>query len=158
MSDSRSDSRPVDFARPVDLVAMGRVAVDLYAEQIGAPLAEAQTFRKYLGGCAGNVAVGAARLDRAQEALKLAESDRQAARSLVAEGTGKRLMDRARTLAAQIERNELRLSSSILSQSSAERRDRLSKIYFTEAAALLHAQAERSRTGRREALPDRWMA
>jgi putative membrane protein len=28
----------------------------------------------------------------------------------------------------------------------------------TEAAALLHAQAERSRTGRREALPDRWMA
>ncbi|MFJ9905869.1 PH domain-containing protein [Streptomyces sp. NPDC101152] len=28
----------------------------------------------------------------------------------------------------------------------------------TEATALLHAQAERSRTGRRDALPDRWMA
>jgi putative membrane protein len=27
-----------------------------------------------------------------------------------------------------------------------------------EAAALLRAQAERSRTGRRDALPDRWMA
>lgn len=41
---------------------MGRVAVDLYAEQIGCTLAEAQTFRKYLGGCAGNIAVGLARL------------------------------------------------------------------------------------------------
>ncbi|MEV7193862.1 PH domain-containing protein [Streptomyces sp. NPDC093510] len=28
----------------------------------------------------------------------------------------------------------------------------------TEAAALLHSQADRSRTGRREAIPDRWMA
>ncbi len=27
-----------------------------------------------------------------------------------------------------------------------------------EAAELLRAQAERSRTGRRDALPDRWMA
>jgi len=41
---------------------MGRVAVDLYAEQIGSALADAQTFRKYLGGCAGNIAVGSARL------------------------------------------------------------------------------------------------
>jgi len=41
---------------------MGRVAVDLYAEQIGSALADAQTFRKYLGGCAGNIAVGVARL------------------------------------------------------------------------------------------------
>lgn len=48
--------------RPIDLIAMGRVAVDLYAEQIGAPLKDAQTFRKYLGGCAGNIAVGSARL------------------------------------------------------------------------------------------------
>ncbi len=62
MPEPSTDSRPIDLARPVDLVAMGRVAVDLYAEQIGAPLREAQTFRKYLGGCAGNVAVGAARL------------------------------------------------------------------------------------------------
>ncbi len=51
-----------DRQRPFDLITMGRVAVDLYAEQIGASLADAQTFRKYLGGCAGNIAVGAARL------------------------------------------------------------------------------------------------
>lgn len=51
-----------DQKRPVDLIAMGRVAVDLYAEQIGSTLADATTFRKYLGGCAGNIAVGTARL------------------------------------------------------------------------------------------------
>lgn len=51
-----------DMNRPFDLICMGRVAVDLYAEQIGASLSDAQTFRKYLGGCAGNIAVGAARL------------------------------------------------------------------------------------------------
>ncbi len=51
-----------DATRPMDLICMGRVAVDLYAEQIGASLSDAQSFKKYLGGCAGNIAVGAARL------------------------------------------------------------------------------------------------
>jgi|GEM_PF-1131550 len=51
-----------DEKRPVDVICMGRVAVDLYAEQIGSSLAEATSFKKYLGGCAGNIAVGAARL------------------------------------------------------------------------------------------------
>lgn len=41
---------------------MGRVSVDLYPEQIGAPLAEVETFAKSLGGSATNVAVAAARL------------------------------------------------------------------------------------------------
>lgn len=48
--------------RPIDLIAMGRVAVDLYSQDIGLSLSEAQTFRKYLGGCAGNIAVGCSRL------------------------------------------------------------------------------------------------
>ncbi|MCW8450538.1 5-dehydro-2-deoxygluconokinase [Legionella quinlivanii] len=48
--------------RPIDLICMGRVAVDFYAEDIGLALSEASTFKKYLGGCAGNIAVGAARL------------------------------------------------------------------------------------------------
>ena len=51
-----------DNSRPLDLICMGRVAVDLYAEQVHSPLEDAQSFRKYLGGCAGNTAVGAARL------------------------------------------------------------------------------------------------
>ena len=41
---------------------MGRVSVDLYPEQIGATLAEVETFAKSLGGSATNVAVAAARL------------------------------------------------------------------------------------------------
>lgn len=51
-----------DDKRPVDIICMGRVAVDLYSEQIGSSLAEASSFKKYLGGCAGNIAVGCARL------------------------------------------------------------------------------------------------
>ena len=52
----------LDQTRPVDLICMGRVAVDLYAEQIGSALKDAASFKKYLGGCAGNIAVGTARL------------------------------------------------------------------------------------------------
>lgn len=57
-----SSNRPLDEHRPFDLVCMGRVAVDLYAEQIHSPLENAQSFRKYLGGCAGNISVGISRL------------------------------------------------------------------------------------------------
>lgn len=45
-----------------EAIAMGRVSVDLYPEQIGVPLADVKTFAKFLGGSATNVAVAAARL------------------------------------------------------------------------------------------------
>jgi 5-dehydro-2-deoxygluconokinase len=45
-----------------ELVCMGRAAVDLYGEQIGARLEDQTSFAKYLGGCPANIAVGAARL------------------------------------------------------------------------------------------------
>jgi len=45
-----------------DLICLGRAAVDLYGEQLGAPLEDMQTFKKAVGGCAGNIAVGCARL------------------------------------------------------------------------------------------------
>src|SRR4051812_16743004 len=48
--------------RMMDLIAMGRVGVDLYPEQVGVPLADVRTFAKSLGGSATNVAVAAARL------------------------------------------------------------------------------------------------
>lgn len=47
--------------RALDLICLGRAAVDLYGEQIGAPLQDVDTFTKSLGGCAANVAVGASR-------------------------------------------------------------------------------------------------
>ncbi|WP_420080754.1 5-dehydro-2-deoxygluconokinase [Streptomyces sp. JL4002] len=47
-----------------DLITMGRIGVDLYPLTTGVPLAEAETFGKFLGGSAANVAVAAARLGR----------------------------------------------------------------------------------------------
>ncbi|CAJ0782286.1 bifunctional 5-dehydro-2-deoxygluconokinase/5-dehydro-2-deoxyphosphogluconate aldolase [Ralstonia chuxiongensis] len=48
--------------RPIDLACLGRVAVDLYAQQIGSRLEDARSFQMYLGGSSGNVAFGVARL------------------------------------------------------------------------------------------------
>jgi 5-dehydro-2-deoxygluconokinase len=41
---------------------MGRSSIDLYAEQIGAPMTDVRSFAAYVGGCPTNVAVGTARL------------------------------------------------------------------------------------------------
>jgi 5-dehydro-2-deoxygluconokinase len=48
--------------RSTKVYCLGRVIVDLYAEQIQTPLSHVSTFRKYLGGSAGNTAFGLARL------------------------------------------------------------------------------------------------
>jgi 5-dehydro-2-deoxygluconokinase len=48
----------------LELLTIGRVSVDLYAEQLGVPLAEVQKFAKSIGGSPTNVAVAAARLGR----------------------------------------------------------------------------------------------
>ena len=53
---------PQAGVRSRDLICMGRAAVDLYGEQIGARLEDVQTFAKYLGGSPTNTAVGASRL------------------------------------------------------------------------------------------------
>lgn len=55
-------AHPASTPRTLDLICLGRAAVDLYAEQIGARLEDAQTFARYLGGSPANTAVGAARL------------------------------------------------------------------------------------------------
>lgn len=52
------------LTRSFDVLAMGRVGVDLYPMQTGVPLEDVRTFGKFLGGSAGNVAVAAARLGR----------------------------------------------------------------------------------------------
>ena len=50
------------MARPLDVICMGRAAVDLYGDQIGGRLEDMQSFSKYLGGSPANTAVGMARL------------------------------------------------------------------------------------------------
>ncbi|MGF1760864.1 5-dehydro-2-deoxygluconokinase [Photobacterium sagamiensis] len=50
----------ISSSKPLDLICMGRVAVDLYGQQIGARLEDMGSFAKYLGGSSGNVAYGTA--------------------------------------------------------------------------------------------------
>ncbi|HEV7813789.1 MAG TPA: 5-dehydro-2-deoxygluconokinase, partial [Janthinobacterium sp.] len=48
--------------RARDVICLGRLAVDLYAQQIGARLEDVSSFAKYLGGSSANIAFGCARL------------------------------------------------------------------------------------------------
>jgi 5-dehydro-2-deoxygluconokinase len=52
----------IPAGRTHDLVCLGRLAVDLYAQQFGSRLEDATSFAKYLGGSSANIAFGAARL------------------------------------------------------------------------------------------------
>ena len=47
-----------------DLITVGRICVDIYPLQTGVGLEDVETFGKYLGGSATNVAVAAARYGR----------------------------------------------------------------------------------------------
>ncbi len=48
--------------RALDVICLGRFAVDFYAQQIGARLEDVTSFSKYLGGSSANTAFGCARL------------------------------------------------------------------------------------------------
>lgn len=48
--------------RPYDLACLGRLAVDLYAQQFGCRLEDVRSFSMYLGGSSANLAFGVARL------------------------------------------------------------------------------------------------
>ncbi|MGF6345828.1 bifunctional 5-dehydro-2-deoxygluconokinase/5-dehydro-2-deoxyphosphogluconate aldolase [Variovorax sp. W2I14] len=52
----------IPAGRRHDLACLGRLAVDLYAQQIGSRLEDATSFSRYLGGSSANIAFGAARL------------------------------------------------------------------------------------------------
>ncbi|MFF3374927.1 5-dehydro-2-deoxygluconokinase [Streptomyces sp. NPDC002680] len=64
-----------ESAPPFDLVTMGRIGVDLYPLQSGVPLTLVQTFGKFLGGSAANVAVAAARLGRSSAVVTRTGTD-----------------------------------------------------------------------------------
>ena len=50
------------MAKDLDLITVGRISVDLFAEQINTSFSQPQTFHKSIGGSPTNVAVAAARL------------------------------------------------------------------------------------------------
>ena len=60
---------------PYDLITMGRIGVDLYPLQTGVPLPRVETFGKFLGGSATNVAVAAARLGRSAAVISRTGAD-----------------------------------------------------------------------------------
>lgn len=56
---------PVAFpsGKSLDLVAIGRLCIDLNANEINRPMEETMTFTKYVGGSPANIAIGMSRLD-----------------------------------------------------------------------------------------------
>jgi 5-dehydro-2-deoxygluconokinase len=48
--------------RPLDLIAVGRLCIDLNANETNRPMEETSTFTKYVGGSPANIAIGSARL------------------------------------------------------------------------------------------------
>ncbi|MGY6160662.1 bifunctional 5-dehydro-2-deoxygluconokinase/5-dehydro-2-deoxyphosphogluconate aldolase [Paraburkholderia strydomiana] len=61
--------------RSRDIVCLGRLAVDLYAQQVGARLEDVSSFAKYLGGSSANIAFGCARLGLASAMLARVGND-----------------------------------------------------------------------------------
>lgn len=50
--------------RPLDIIPVGRIAIDFNPTDMNRPLSESEHFNKYLGGSPANIAVGMARLGR----------------------------------------------------------------------------------------------
>ncbi|QHE51701.1 5-dehydro-2-deoxygluconokinase [Pontibacillus sp. HMF3514] len=48
--------------RPIDLIGVGRLCIDLNTNQINTPMEETVSFTKYVGGSPANIAIGASRL------------------------------------------------------------------------------------------------
>jgi 5-dehydro-2-deoxygluconokinase len=71
-------------ADSLDVITIGRASVDLYGIELGTPLEEARTFRKSVGGCPANIAIGAARLGM-KSALVTRVGDEQMGRFILAE-------------------------------------------------------------------------
>ena len=72
----------------IDAVVIGRVGIDLYPNELETPLSEVRTFTRFVGGFAGNVATGLARLGVA-DGDRLARR-RRGARRLRARVAGRR--------------------------------------------------------------------
>lgn len=49
-------------SKPIDFVAVGRLCIDLNANEINRPMEETSTFTKYVGGSPANICIGMARL------------------------------------------------------------------------------------------------
>lgn len=64
---------------PLDLITMGRVSMDLFSENIGAPFVEIEGFAAHVGGSPTNIAIGSRRLG-ARSAVLTAVGDDETGR------------------------------------------------------------------------------
>jgi 5-dehydro-2-deoxygluconokinase len=101
------NSLPFPSGRRFDLACLGRLAVDLYAEQVGCPLEDATSFAKYLGGSSANIAFGAARLGL-RSAMISRVGDEQMGRFLV------RTLQREGCDTSQVQLDPQRLTALVL--------------------------------------------
>ena len=53
---------PFRKSKPLDFVAIGRLCIDLNANEINRPMEETMTFTKYVGGSPANITIGMSRL------------------------------------------------------------------------------------------------
>ena len=51
-----------DNSKPLDVIPIGRIAIDFNPTDMNKPLSESSNFNKYVGGSPANIAVGLARL------------------------------------------------------------------------------------------------
>jgi len=58
----RRSKNSAKIATVIDVAVLGRVGIDLYPNQLRTPLREVRTYTRFVGGFAGNVATGLARL------------------------------------------------------------------------------------------------
>lgn len=65
-----------DPARPLDIIPVGRVAIDFNPVDMFRTLAESTTFKKYVGGSPANIAVGMARLGKKVGFIGMVSKDR----------------------------------------------------------------------------------
>jgi 5-dehydro-2-deoxygluconokinase len=70
-----STRSPAEPRRPPDVLVVGRLLADIYPNQLETPLAEVETFTRFVGGFAGNVATGLARLGVAARILSRVGDD-----------------------------------------------------------------------------------
>jgi 5-dehydro-2-deoxygluconokinase len=93
--------------REVDVIAVGRSSLDLYAHQIGCDMADVRSFDAYIGGCALNVSVGTRRLGL-RSLLLTAVGDDQVGDFIVAS------LDRERVETRYIPRKRGRRTSAVV--------------------------------------------
>jgi 5-dehydro-2-deoxygluconokinase len=113
-------------SRSLDVVTIGRCSADLYGVEFGSRLEDVDTFRKSVGGCAANIAIGCARLGL-KSALVTRVGDEQMGRFIISE------MEREGVCTAGIVLDDRRLTALVLLAV----RDRVSSphIFFRENCA-----------------------